>query len=63
MKTKQPCKHRVVDLSYLHAMSDAQRRMKRKEKQLKCPVCLKWIWETEYLPPPSARRIVTVRHG
>lgn len=42
------CLHLKSNLSYLAAHSDAQRRMKRGEKQRKCPICLKWIWESEY---------------
>lgn len=42
------CRHVISTLPYLAFHADADRRMKRGEKQRKCPVCQKWIWETEY---------------
>lgn len=47
---KPVCVHRNSTLGYLAAHADADKRMKRGEKQRKCPVCLKWIWESEYYP-------------
>lgn len=45
---KPICVHRVSTLPYLAFHEDADRRHKRGEKQRKCPVCLKWFWESEY---------------
>lgn len=49
------CKHRKPPmLSYGAWHSDAAERHRRGERQVRCPVCGKWIWE-EYFPPRPAR--------
>jgi hypothetical protein len=48
------CPHRKPpELGYLNDLSDAEERMKRGEKQRRCPVCVLWIWE-EYYGVPEA---------
>lgn len=47
--TQVKCKHRTSKLPYLAAHADAKRRMRRGQKQRKCPVCRKWIWENEFV--------------
>jgi hypothetical protein len=43
------CPHRPdPTLPYLNAISDAEERMKRGEKQRRCPCCVLWIWESYY---------------
>lgn len=45
------CKHRAVpDMGYLMAYDDAQERMKRGERQRRCPGCGLCIWESYYGP-------------
>lgn len=45
------CKHRPEpEMSYLMAYDDAQERMKRGEKQERCLVCGKCIWQSYYGP-------------
>ncbi len=44
------CPHTAPpELPYVKWHMDAEERMKRGEKQRKCPVCHKWIWEEYYL--------------
>jgi hypothetical protein len=43
------CQHRTPpEMSYIRAHADAQRRMKAGEKQLRCPVCARYIWQSYY---------------
>lgn len=49
-----PCKHESTDLGYMAALHDAQRRMRNNERQLNCPICGKWEWESNYTDPTGA---------
>ena len=39
-----PLKIRLCRIGYIADMEDAQRRMKRGEKQRLCKKCLRWVW-------------------
>lgn len=48
MSTNDRCQwHRPKTLGYVAAHEDAERRMKRGEKQTQCPVCKRWLWKHE----------------
>lgn len=44
------CKHKWINWHYNYTakMADADRRDARGEKQIQCPHCKRWIWETHY---------------
>jgi hypothetical protein len=42
------CSHADQALPYMAAAMDAERRMAKGERQLKCPNCLRWFWESEF---------------
>lgn len=41
------CHHKPTGLPYVAAHVDADRRLKRGERQQQCPVCRKWFWAHE----------------
>ena len=48
-RTKPECDHPPRPaFEYQAQWVDAQKRRARGEKQLRCLVCQKWIWESEY---------------
>lgn len=48
------CPHRPPSqLGYMEAHSDATERLKRGERQLRCPACGLMVWENLYRINPS----------
>lgn len=45
---KPKCQHRVKSMGYMGRLMDDERRMKLGQKQLRCPVCKLWFWESEF---------------
>lgn len=43
----KPCAHKRDDLGYVQAHIDAERRLKRGERQSQCPRCGAWLWRHE----------------
>lgn len=41
----EKCNHKTTKMGYLQGHIDAEKRSKKGEKQLLCPVCKKYIWE------------------
>ncbi len=45
---KSECQHSVSTLPYMAWHTDAKRRASKGDKQVKCPVCLKFIWRNDF---------------
>jgi hypothetical protein len=46
-----PCpSHKFRNLGYVATSADADRRIANGERQRRCPVCLRWIWRSEFGP-------------
>jgi acyl carrier protein phosphodiesterase len=46
-----PCpSHKFRNLGYVATSEDADRRVANGERQRRCPVCLRWIWRSEFGP-------------
>jgi hypothetical protein len=46
---KVECRHRKLpELGYVQAHADAQERIRRGEKQLRCFTCGKYVWQSYY---------------
>lgn len=56
MTTKPKCKHKAPRLSYAAYMEDAERRGKSGDKQRKCPICQRWIWNSLWTPAAKPHR-------
>ena len=40
--------HRTSNLGYVGAHADAEDRMKRGQKQRRCPACSRWYWHDQW---------------
>ena len=55
------CIHYVDKLPYRAWHEDAEKRYKAKERQRRCPVCLKWIWESYWPKQSDCDKVISVK--
>ena len=39
--------HKPITVGYIQGQEDAEKRMKKGQKQTQCPKCLYWFWKEE----------------